>query len=180
MALYFVRHGESTNNASNLFTGRANPPLTKKGEEQAAKTAEEIKALGEISYVISSPLIRAVRTAEIIAEAIGYGKTIETDERIIEYDLGELESTTWRKIPTEEFSKIKGIEPPAKFRERLIDFLDEYKNKKNNILIVGHGGVYRMIESTRLGLEPAAFHTIDRPDNASYIKLELTWVDGKL
>jgi broad specificity phosphatase PhoE len=179
MALYFVRHGESTNNASNLFTGRANPFLTQRGEEQAAKTAEEIKALGGISYVVSSPLIRAVKTAEIIAEAIGYGKPIETDERIIEYDLGELESTTWRKIPREEFSKIKGIEPPAKFQERLIDFLDEYKDKRNNILIVGHGGVYRMIEATRLNLDPASFHEVDRPGNASYIELDLSWLGNR-
>ncbi|HEX5798088.1 MAG TPA: histidine phosphatase family protein [Candidatus Saccharimonadales bacterium] len=177
MALYFVRHGESTNNAKNLFSGRANPSLTKKGEEQAIKTAREIKDLVEISHVISSPLDRAVRTAEIIAEAIGYEKPIETDERIIEYDLGELESTTWHKIPKEEFSKIKGIEPPAKFRARLIDFLNEHKNKNSNILIVGHGGVYRMIEASRLKLDPASFQEVDRPGNASYIELDISWLD---
>lgn len=179
MALYFVRHGESTSNLKGLFTGRINSPLTKKGEKQAAETAEHIKALGEIRYIVSSPLSRAVRTAEIISETIGYKKPIDVDERIIEYDIGELEGTPWRKISKEEIARIKKIEPPAQFQKRLVDFLNEYKDKKNT-LIVGHGGVYRMIEATRLGLEPGSFHEIARPDNASYTKLELNWMEDKL
>ncbi|MEX2014425.1 MAG: histidine phosphatase family protein [Candidatus Saccharimonadales bacterium] len=179
MALYFVRHGESTNNLEGLFTGRMDPALTKKGEQQARQTAEEIKALGEIYNIVSSPLGRAVKTAEIIAEIIGYRKPISVDERIIEYDLGELEGTPWRKIPKEEFARIKGVESPAEFQRRLIDFLNEYKDKKDNILIVGHGGVYRMIEATRLGLDPNSFHEVDRPSNASYMELNLSWLDNK-
>lgn len=177
MPLYFIRHGESLNNARKLFTGRSDSPLTKKGEHQARQTAEEIKNLGEVYQIVASPLSRALRTAEIIAEAVGHDSPIKIDERIIEYDLGELTGNKWRKIPEEEFLKLKSVEDPAEFRRRLTDFLNEYKNHDGNILIVAHAGVYRMIESARLGLEPAEFHAIDRPKNASYIELELSWLD---
>ena len=178
MPLYFIRHGESLNNSRNLFTGRSDSPLTKKGQDQARRTAEEIKSLGGVYQIVASPLIRAVKTAEIIAENLGHNSPIKVDERIIEYDLGELTGNKWRKIPVEEFSKLEGVEDPAEFRRRLIEFLNEYKNHDGNILVVAHAGVYRMIESARLGLEPAMFHTIDRPDNASYVELELTWLDN--
>lgn len=175
MPLYFIRHGESTNNLQGLFTGRLDPPLTKKGEEQAKLVAEEMKSLEGIDRIISSPLGRAIRTAEIIAENLGYGRPLEIDERIVEYDLGELAGTTLRRIPSEEFSGLKTVEDPVEFRSRLTDFLDEYKTVEENIILVSHGGVYRMIESARLGLEPTEFYKVDRPKNASYI--ELDWLE---
>jgi alpha-ribazole phosphatase len=63
--LILVRHGESELNMENIFFGHLDPKLTEKGQGQAQKTKE---ILSNINYkeIYSSPLKRAVETAEII------------------------------------------------------------------------------------------------------------------
>jgi broad specificity phosphatase PhoE len=103
--LILARHGQSEANASGLLVGRADSPLTDLGCRQAdaigailsegARTAN--RPLGR---VISSPLGRAVATAERIAAAQSAGAggrpdvqrpTVEIDERLTELDYGELD-----------------------------------------------------------------------------------------
>ena len=176
MPVYFIRHGETKNNVLKLFSGHSDTPLTKRGKEQALKAAKGVEKLN-ISLIISSPLGRAVKTAEIVADDIGYPRTgIILDERIAEHNLGSLSGTPWRVISSEEFSKFEGVESVADFRARLLDFLNEYKNTDEGILIVSHGGAYRMIESARMGMAPDEFHSVERPPNASYVELDLSWL----
>lgn len=68
MAIYFIRHGQSEFNAA--FQGEIDPlifdaPLTKLGFEQAEATRESVADLG-ITRVITSPLTRAIQTAQTI------------------------------------------------------------------------------------------------------------------
>ena len=68
-SLTIIRHGQSTYNLANLFTGNADVPLTSFGEEEALAAAKKIK---DISYHVaySSMLIRAKETLRIILEEI--------------------------------------------------------------------------------------------------------------
>jgi broad specificity phosphatase PhoE len=84
-----VRHGSTTLNEDNKFRARMDPPLDEKGETQAESAAEAVKNLGEkITKVYSSPLHRAVQTAETVAEYIG--ASVELTRGLISWDLGFL------------------------------------------------------------------------------------------
>ena len=65
MNIYIVRHGETNYNKQNLFQGLTNIPLNSNGKKQAEELAEDIKSIN-INYIYSSPLKRAIQTANII------------------------------------------------------------------------------------------------------------------
>ena len=67
----FLRHGESVGNAESRWQGQSDYPLTEKGRAQARALAERWKFENvKFNLAISSPLIRAKETAEIIASAL--------------------------------------------------------------------------------------------------------------
>jgi broad specificity phosphatase PhoE len=67
--LYLVRHGQSAGNAEGRFGGHSPTPLSALGIEQAKITAESL-AKEKINAVYSSDLLRAVQTAEPLAELL--------------------------------------------------------------------------------------------------------------
>ncbi len=68
--LYLARHGRTALNAEGRLRGLADPPLDPTGEAEAARLADALRDSGA-ELVVSSPLQRAVRTAQAIAEALG-------------------------------------------------------------------------------------------------------------
>ena len=84
--IYIIRHGKTELNKAKVLQGRSNFPLNEEGILQAREAAE---LLGDVSSsrVFSSPLTRAVQTAEILAPHI---KPV-IDERLIEMDYGPYE-----------------------------------------------------------------------------------------
>ncbi|HVL05088.1 MAG TPA: histidine phosphatase family protein [Acidimicrobiales bacterium] len=82
--LLIVRHGQTQANADGLILGRADPPLTDLGRRQAAALA---RALPAPARVVSSPLRRAQETAS------AFGGPVETDDRWIELDYGQMDGT---------------------------------------------------------------------------------------
>ena len=63
--ILLVRHGESTWNAAHRWQGQADPPLSPRGREQARRAAAASE-LGPFAHVVSSPLRRARRTAQLL------------------------------------------------------------------------------------------------------------------
>ena len=87
MTLFWVRHGQSTWNASDRMQGHElGPPLTDLGRAQAADAAESLAGLGA-TRVLSSPAVRAQQTAEIIANRLGLA--VETEDLLLEKGLEE-------------------------------------------------------------------------------------------
>lgn len=69
--LVIMRHGESTANRDNLFTGWSDVPLTEKGIEQAYQAGDALARHGfEFSHVHTSMLQRAIVTANIVLDEI--------------------------------------------------------------------------------------------------------------
>ncbi len=69
--IYFVRHGETENNAKNIRQGPEGP-LTEKGRAQALATAKRFpKEKGRPQIIVASPYERTKETAEIIARELG-------------------------------------------------------------------------------------------------------------
>jgi probable phosphoglycerate mutase len=95
--LVLVRHGESTGNAEGRLLGRIDAPLTEDGLAQA-RAAGELLALGpRVLELRSSPLQRALRTAE----ALDTGRAVEVDERWVEVDYGEHDGSLLGDVPAE-------------------------------------------------------------------------------
>ena len=92
----FLRHGEFVGNAESRWQGQSDYPLTEKGKAQAHALAKRLKSEGvKFDLVISSPLIRAKETAEIIASALNV--KVEFDPIWIERNIGEMEGLQLRK-----------------------------------------------------------------------------------
>jgi broad specificity phosphatase PhoE len=93
--LLLVRHGETAPNVERRLLGRADPPLTERGREQARAVAAGVP---RPDRVIASPLQRAVATAEAFELAV------ETDDRWIELDYGEFDGRTLTDVPAETWA----------------------------------------------------------------------------
>ncbi len=144
--LYIIRHGQTEMNSKMLMQGRSDNPLNDKGLAQAEGAADRFRAMGiTIDKVYSSPLIRAVQTAEIIAP----DAELVIDDRLIEMDYGPYEGMDLRDPAPEVIEFFKdfvnvpapdGMEPLPAVTGRLGDFLEEIieEAEKSNVLISTH------------------------------------------
>ena len=78
MRIYLIRHGETDWNLEGKLQGREDIPLNDNGIQQAIICGQAFKGR-KIKAILTSPLIRAKRTAEIIAEMSGIKKVIVED-----------------------------------------------------------------------------------------------------
>jgi len=92
---YGLRHGATDWNREGRFQGRTDNPLNEDGLRQAHEAVDILRGAG-ISRIVASPLARAARTAEIIADAISVPLAI--DDGIIEFDFGSFEGLPVRDL----------------------------------------------------------------------------------
>jgi len=91
--IVFARHGQTAPNRDGLVLGRADPELTEEGHRQAVLLAAALA--GEpVAAIVTSPLLRARQTAEVVAGACGGGVPLAVDQRLVEIDWG-----TWEGRP---------------------------------------------------------------------------------
>lgn len=144
--IYIVRHGQTDWNVLRKIQGQVDTELNETGIKQAEIIRDELINV-PIDLIISSPLIRAKKTAEIINE--NRNIPIIYDERIMERDFGEYEgvdindvdtSGFWDYYLNETFDKAESI---REFFNRVYSFYDEVleKYQDKNVLVVSHGGV---------------------------------------
>lgn len=140
--IYIIRHGQTELNSRMALQGRSDHPLNDIGREQAATAAEQLRCVA-FDSVWSSPLIRAVETAGIVAP----GQAVRTDERLIEMDYGPYEGMDLRALTPEVltfFSDFvhnpapEGMEQLASVVERTGRFMEERCRSGENILISTH------------------------------------------
>ncbi|MDX6546651.1 MAG: phosphoserine phosphatase [Gaiellales bacterium] len=168
--LILIRHGETIWNHERRFTTRTDVALSETGLEQARAAAE---ALAEVSIdrIYSSPLERAVRTAEIIAARQGNGCSVNTDARLVEIDAGPFEGLTeeelkagplapefarWHTDGEPEFPP--GCEPFDDALARASAFLDQHVDEPGTTLVATHGSLARLIVSSHFLGGPPPFH----------------------
>ena len=159
MELVLIRHAEPERVVSSR--GRADPELTPRGREQALRTAGWLGA-EPIDAVWSSPLRRAVATAEPLAERLGL--PLATDERLSEYDrdfndylpVEELRATNhprWRAMLEGRWDDFASIDLPG-FRGRIGEALEERiaEHPGGRVAVVAHGGVINVWVGFLLGI----------------------------
>lgn len=169
MKLYFVRHGESTANLLWEFSNTGfKHPLTEKGVEQARAVARGLSGV-QIEQIYTSPIMRAVQTAQILAESLQV--PLEITEALREWSVGIYEGTTdpvgWalhRQVRDDWFihqkldSKMPGGESFYEIQERFVPFIEalvrDDGNSNRSVVLVGHGGLY-------MAMLPVIFRNVD-------------------
>lgn len=158
MAVYFVRHGQTGWNIENKLQGLADIDVNEEGERQARATRDEL-AHQTFAAIIASPLKRAFRTAEIIAEAHP-STPLVVEPALYERDFGEYEGRVndgnyfnlWNY--GRDGSLISQGETTVQLYERISGFLARIKGEYEgeDVLLVAHGGVGVIIEAYYRGL----------------------------
>jgi broad specificity phosphatase PhoE len=157
LKLYFVRHGESIANLLHEFSNTGcKHPLTETGINQAKSLANHLSRL-QITQIYSSPILRALQTAQILSDRLQ--APLEIAPALQEWSVGIYEGTTdqigWElhhqvqddwfihrkfdsKMPNgESFCEIQSRFNP--FIERLVE---NGRYSDQNIVLVAHGGLY--------------------------------------
>ena len=150
MKIYLVRHGQTDYNLKNLLQGSTDNPLNSTGREQAQQLADLLQDI-PFEVIYSSPLKRALETAQIIREKNRGHPPIVLDERLREIDMGDWEGKYFPQVLEENrefFERVKedpfqyappGGETFTQFVRRLESFLEDLKSKNHEtILIVAH------------------------------------------
>ncbi len=111
MRIYIIRHGETDANKKGYLQGWTNDPLNESGQLLAEITGRGMKGI-RFDCCISSPLIRASETAEIILRASENNIPVSFDDRIKEMSFGKFERMNIRD------EKVVGflIEPVVDYR----------------------------------------------------------------
>ena len=157
MKLYFVRHGESEANLQHVISNYASPfGLTELGRQQVHALAERLKEL-PITTMYSSPVLRAMDTADILYQALGLPYRVT--EALREYHCGVLEGQSdeesWRlhgqyyedwTLRHDYLSKPEGGESFVDIQNRFLPFIELFKQVNDeHILLIGHGGLFHLM-----------------------------------
>ena len=159
--LILVRHGESEWNRAGRIQGQVNSPLTDLGINQAKATRDYLSGilLNQQLEIYTSPLDRALQTAEIIAQGIDYpSRKIIIEERLNDFNIGEISGTFgWDKVaeifPEQAQLRLQdpmrfhpsGGESGAEFEARLRSLLEDLMDDGTLKLMVSHGIVNKFI-----------------------------------
>ncbi|GIP20088.1 histidine phosphatase family protein [Paenibacillus sp. J22TS3] len=147
MLVGLIRHGLTDWNALGKIQGQSDIPLNEEGRKQAALLAERLKNEPySWDFVITSGLLRAQETGEIIAASLDI-PVYDPDSRLMERAFGQVEGLTAAERETlwglDWKLKDLGQEKDQEVQARALAFLTElgerYSNK--NVLVVSHGGL---------------------------------------
>lgn len=180
--VYAIRHAQSEKNVQNIFSDDKDKyPLTDKGRKQAEDSIKKLKNLN-IDIIISSSVLRAKETAQIIAN--GLAIELSFDDRLNEINPGELQDqsdhdekasavlTDWRKAYSKPLPG-SGGESVLQVEERMFDILkDINKNYQGkNVLLVSHGDNIRVLAGKLAGIKQENIFDKPMPDNTDIVKL---------
>ena len=202
--LILVRHGQSTYNEENRFTGWKDVDLTQKGINEAIASASLLKDIS-IDLAFTSNLIRAQKTLNLILKELDLELDITKNEALNERDYGSLvgqnkfeaaqkygeeQVQIWRRSydippPDGESLKMTLERTVPYFKDNILPILA----KGNNIIISAHGNSIRSIVMYLLSIsqedilkteigwcEPWVF---DLNDNQEVVKLDIMCSSSK-
>jgi len=168
--IILVRHGETEWNVAEVFRGRIDVELNETGMKQAELLAKYLSDL-KIDAIYSSPLKRALKTAETIA---GYHKlNIEIAPGLIDLDYGK-----WQGLPHQEVKDkykelyAEWINSPEKVKMPTGESLNDVRKRvravvdnaiakyEGAVVLVSHRVVNKVLICALLGLDNSHFWNI--------------------
>ena len=183
--LLLIRHGQSTANASGVWQGQLEFPLSEEGRRQSHLAGRAL-ATETFDGVYSSPLSRAFETAEIIAHEAGFPGEVVAVEGLMERRGGLLEGTTRQErearypelmkkflsLPEEERWVVVGAETDEEVLARFEQSISEIRARHAagaRMVVVSHGGAMRAFLRDCLG--PEILPGTERAPNASITRV---------
>ena len=149
MKIFLIRHGESTSDVEERYSGHYDDHLSKKGIRQVEKLSKSL-AGSDIQIIFSSPFHRTRETSAIISKSLKC--PVKVVEEIKERDryahlTGMKKSTAAKKHP-EHVAKlkdhtygVKGGEEYDIFKERVMKIFNKLATEPHGVIaIVAHGG----------------------------------------
>jgi len=139
--IYFIRHGQTDENSLGIRQGsEIDSELNELGRQQAKKSGKYLKKYRikdkKFDCILSSPLKRAIKTAEIIGKELKISKKIEILDSLIELRRGKIAGLSKddkykKKIDEEIEKKQKKIGDPIEY---IYEFdMDKYLNDKFDV-----------------------------------------------
>ena len=168
--IYVTRHGETDYNVQKRYTGSTDIPLNANGLYQAEELANNLTSI-DFDIIVSSPLLRAKQTAEVIHKR--YDVPIVFIDEFAEINVGVYEGLTreeaqaqypnlWAKLGSRPIDDAPtGAETHRQFDFRIAVGIAKIKSEyiKNNVLLVCHGFTARTINRQLTGLSFEDMHT---------------------
>jgi len=169
--IYLVRHGQTAWNREEVFRGRADIPLNETGRKEALLTGECLKKV-KAGAIYSSPLSRAVETAEAISRY--QGKEVLISDGLIDIDFGRWQGVSheevkekfgdlyrqWKDSP--HLVRFPGGESLEDVRKRVLRGIDEIlpDHGDETLVMVSHRVVNKTLLCGLLGLDNSHFWQI--------------------
>lgn len=179
MKLYLARHGETDLNIDERYQGRSDAPLNASGLAQAQTLAAALP--DDITRIVSSPLQRALQTAQTVAGSRGLA--VEVLPALRERDFGVFEGLTADEV-AERFPALWqagvmtawDLPPPEgestrEVVQRVGDALEELQSRHAGevLLLCVHGFVIRALRYLLDGLSESEFFVAPRLGNAQFL-----------
>lgn len=159
---YFVRHGETDWNAERRLQGRLDIPLNEVGRRQSVQCGGTLRGLiaarnkvpADFTF-ISSPLLRARETMEILRGVLGLPREdYATDIRLAELSFGRWEGLTYKEVRAldrsvlamRERDKWNFVTPDGEsYAQLLVRVRDWQAGVAGDTIVAAHGGVARVL-----------------------------------
>ncbi len=184
--LILARHGETVWNVEKIYRGRTDVNLDELGIKQAELMGKYLSNW-ELEAVYSSPLRRAIDTANIIARYQKIG--VHIAQGLIDFDYGEWQSLSEQEVkrlyPTlyNEWHyhphkvKMLGGESLEDVKRRAMGVVNDVLSKyQGNVILVSHRVVNKVLICTLLGLDNSYFWNIKQDVGGITI---FNYVDGR-
>ncbi|GBQ29177.1 histidine phosphatase family protein [Gluconacetobacter azotocaptans] len=161
---WYLRHGETDWNAEGRSQGRSDIPLNARGIAQAEAAGALLSRHEDdhmpVARIVSSPLVRALRTAQIVAQAMAAPGSaplpVAVDDGLQEVCFGEQEGQPmghWYDSWIAGEYTPQGAEPFAELRARAVAAVNRALDGHGVVLIVCHGAMFRALRAA-MGLPP--------------------------
>jgi len=142
MRIYLIRHGEVENPKHILYGRLPGFHLSKQGKIEIQQTVMKLKSSkAKILKIYTSPLERAVETAEIIAKAFNISPSnIIKEDRIIEVNTGKWEGCPLEKFH-ENYNQIrqeKALGDPTDTGSKVLSLINKAAKDDNDCAIISH------------------------------------------
>lgn len=171
--IFLIRHGEIEGSGESRYNGQSEVPLTLRGIEQYRELAQRLKGK-PVAACYSSDLSRCLDGAGILCA----GRDIRPIPRaeLRELSFGEWEGLTWSQLE-ERFPdqwrarmndfvgyRAPGGESLNDLKERVLAMLREMleRHRGDQLLVVAHGGVNRVVLLDALGAPPSSMFRIEQ------------------
>ena len=162
--IILARHGETEWKRVEQFRGRADVPLNETGLAQAKAMAQRVAAEWRPVAICSSPLARAVKTAEAVAWH--FGLSVQVHPGLIDIHYGQWQGLTpdeararWPEVIDAWYNaphtvSIPGGETLDELRARAMRTVNELsaRHQGQTIVLVGHTAINRVILLGVIGL----------------------------